>query len=92
MSDELRVSQEKLREAVQEYASLMAQRDGQTRALTVSASVVMWETAEYGDDGDILYRTGYCFPVELSMSSAIGVVHLGVDKIEQDIMASREED
>lgn len=91
--DEVQESLHRLSEAIKEYAQLMENdpEAGNGDQIIVTAAVVMWEQASFHDD-DTIYRIRYAFPERLSLSSALGVAHLGVDAVESDLMGTVDAD
>lgn len=75
---------EKLKQAIDEFVQ-ESSNDGTPRI--VRDCVVIWETTRFDEDGRQLSRVQYAIPNEgTSMAACSGLVHLGAQYIDRDII------
>jgi hypothetical protein len=73
-----------------EYAQSVQNKEDGVQVV-VTASVFMFEQMTFAGD-DNVYAIKYAFPERLSMSSALGVTHLGCGAIEDALMGDDKDD
>lgn len=84
-SDEVKEAVERLKDAIQNYATIRGNRN-----CVVTEAVVVYEEMVFDDDGEAMRAVNWSIPTDnFSLAGAIGLLDLGAEYIKRDLIPQK---